>query len=711
MYVQLRRLCSGIAMLGIVLFVVSCVQEQPIAVNDNVPAQGSSGGGKKGVGNITATLFENFNSFATKGYNTMPNTQTVNGVTWTLDGTTIVANDPNDKKVGGICLRTRLGNSPSIKFTKASGGAGTIEIWAAAYGTDAAGTLTIKANGVTLAPTVPAGASLVKTTLSISNIPSGQVTFEITQSGGDRICIDDINVTDAVAQPPAGPSETEPINKDFWSNNDNFTNADIYTGWGNNASDEAVTQTWTGKLQGANAFISTEADVDFYLLPPILLQGLYVLELNVPATKDYDLELYRAYLDFSTGYWLQDGTAAVKTSTLSGNGVTEFIAYKNSFDQPSMNGGKSYRYFAKVRKKANTVIDNTVSETYTLRFRRTLNGKRYLFDASRRENASSADWQIDSDGTEPVPSWGAGGANTTQGKAQRIPTPSQLTIAVGGNTAETTWDGSLSAWAIELVKQGHSVETLPRGAAITFATTANPQDLQNYDAFIIPEPQETFSSAEITAIHQFVYYKGGGLFIAADHTNEGATVTDNPPTCAQHSDRDGNGTDSPRVLNQMTSVFGITFDLKEVAGKWLFGNNCVNANAAMESSKTLSTGTGSHYIYILQGKNGNQPVPGLSFYRGTTMTLSSPAQGLIYQPGAAIDNRTNVRAAYSTYGAGRIFAIGDSSPLQDATVGVNLAGDGTQITIPASFNSFTTDSHGNHSKNLLMNAALWVAKF
>lgn len=50
----------------------------------------------------------------------------------------------------------------------------------------------------------------------------------------------------------------------------------------------------------------------------------------------------------------------------------------------------------------------------------------------------------------------------------------------------------------------YSLDTLPAGNTITYGNTGNPLDLSNFDAFVLPEPNVRLSSAEKTAVMQFV---------------------------------------------------------------------------------------------------------------------------------------------------------------------------------------------------------------
>jgi hypothetical protein len=278
-------------------------------------------------------------------------------------------------------------------------------------------------------------------------------------------------------------------------------------------------------------------------------------------------------------------------------------------------------------------------------------GKKFLFDATKAETAGNADWVIDQDAS-----------------VQRIPTPLQSTITAA--TAATYWTGAISSWGIALVKAGHTVETLPSGTAISYGNTANPQDLANYNVFVVDEPNIRFTAAEKTAILNFVS-NGGGLFMISDHTI---------------SDRNNDGWDSPAIWNDLmtnngtvNNPFGFSIDLTNI------------------TQLTANVLTGNTTNPILHGSQGN--VTQLDFHNGANLTISTAAnasvQGLIWKTGAA-QNTTNLMAASSVYGTGRVFAVTDSSPMDDGTgaAGNNL------------FNGWTTFSH----IPLFMNASLWLAK-
>jgi hypothetical protein len=279
-------------------------------------------------------------------------------------------------------------------------------------------------------------------------------------------------------------------------------------------------------------------------------------------------------------------------------------------------------------------------------------GKKFLFDATKAETAGNADWVIDEDNSTP----------------QRIPTPAQSTVTA--STAETYWTGALSSWGIALVKAGNTVETLPSGTAITYGNASNPQDLTNYDVFVVDEPNILFTAAEKTAVLNFISH-GGGLFMISDHNG---------------SDRNNDGHDSPNIWNDLmtnngvaVNPFGFSIDLTDIS----------------ETSGNVLTGNTTNPI--LHGSQGN--VSQLQFNDGATVTINPSAngtvQGLIWQGGFAQGN-TNLMCASSTFGTGRVFVVTDSSPMDDGTGAPNN-------------NLFVSWNLFSHTQ-LFMNASLWLAK-
>ena len=293
-----------------------------------------------------------------------------------------------------------------------------------------------------------------------------------------------------------------------------------------------------------------------------------------------------------------------------------------------------------------------------------------LFDASSAQMAGNADWVIDAD-TRNIKT-GTGGIMTTGGNEsnpQRIPTPAQSGITA--SSAETFWAGGISNWGVDLAKRGYIIETLPYNGLITYGVSTNVQDLSNYKIFIIDEPNIRFTTAERTALLNFVA-NGGGLFMIADHTV---------------SDRNNDGWDSPAIFNDfmtnngsVSNPFGIKFDL---------------ANFSQTSTNILNSSTDP----ILHGVIGN--VTGLQYNNGTSMTINktanASAKGLIFKTGSSTTGTTNCIFAAANYGTGKVCGLGDSSPVDDGT------GDPNDVL----YSSYKTAVSGSHQK-LLMNAVIWM---
>ncbi|HRH59672.1 MAG TPA: T9SS type A sorting domain-containing protein [Chitinophagaceae bacterium] len=293
-----------------------------------------------------------------------------------------------------------------------------------------------------------------------------------------------------------------------------------------------------------------------------------------------------------------------------------------------------------------------------------------LFDAFKAETAGNADWIIDADANNiGYPNGKAVVGQGNESNAQKIPTPAQS--GINTNTPETYWKGGLSYWAIDCVKSGYTVETLPYNGKITYGDNSNTQDLKNYKVFVVCEPNIQFTSSEKIALLNFVK-DGGGLLIVGDHDN---------------SDRNNDGWDSPHIWNDFftsngtqNNPFGMSFDYKDII---------------QTSSNIASLPDDS----VLHGSYGN--VTQVEWSGGTTLTISptanSTVKGIIYTTGSS-HNNNNVMVAHCYYGKGKVVTVTDSSPCDDGT------GDDNDNL----YNGYTADANGNH-RILLMNAVIWLA--
>ncbi|MCD6579809.1 hypothetical protein J7L48_10075, partial [bacterium] len=234
-----------------------------------------------------------------------------------------------------------------------------------------------------------------------------------------------------------------------------------------------------------------------------------------------------------------------------------------------------------------------------------------LFDYTKDQRAGNADWVIDT--TYPIPS------------------PSNP-------SSETSWAGAISAWGYAMYLQGHTCHTLTSTYGITYGDGGNAYDLSNYDVFVVCEPQNQFTTAEKTAIINFVN-AGGGLFMVADHNA---------------SDRNSSGWDSPNIWNDFgtDSYFGMHFGVT--------GDS--NNNISYTSSKVSTDGADP----IIHGSNGD--VSSFAFHAGSTITMNTgnnaTVKGHIWY-----DSVDGTYAMYATaeYGSGRVCAVSDSSPADDGT--------------------------------------------
>ena len=310
-----------------------------------------------------------------------------------------------------------------------------------------------------------------------------------------------------------------------------------------------------------------------------------------------------------------------------------------------------------------------------------LSQTKILFDGSKHEMGGNADWVIDADTHDlAIPAWSAC-TNTNESNPQRFPNPDQSTVTSA--TPETYWVGAISAWAIELVKAGYFVETLPDTGSITFNDTGNAQDLSNYDVFIICEPQNLFTATEKSAILDFVS-AGGGLFMVADH---------------ETSDRDCDNYDAPAVFNDLTGA--TSGSNAPYFGIWFRVNGIEDSGSEDWFTEGIDNNVSSDPLDpIICGPFGSG-TGGLGFFGATSMDLSvsdnSTVKGHVWRLGQAHDY-SRVTFATATYGLGRVAAIGDSSP----------ADDGTGDTADSLYDGWDKAVGGVNNREIHLNATYWL---
>ncbi|MEU9991121.1 hydrolase [Streptomyces sp. NPDC048045] len=240
---------------------------------------------------------------------------------------------------------------------------------------------------------------------------------------------------------------------------------------------------------------------------------------------------------------------------------------------------------------------------------------RILFDNAHAETAGNADWIISTSQPDPL------GQDSSP-------------------SAETDWTGALSSWGVALQKTGgYSLKTLPSGSSLSYGGSSA-TDLSNFDTLVLPEPNTLFTTAEKTAIMNFVK-NGGGLFMISDHTG---------------ADRNNDGQDAVEILNDLmtnnsvdsTDPFGFSIDSLDVKSGY---------PAAISDSSDP----------VLHGSFGT--VTKSLIADGTTATLkpadNSAVKGLVYRSGYS--GNTGAFFLTSAFGSGRVAFWGDSSPIDDGT--------------------------------------------
>ncbi|GHK01299.1 hydrolase [Streptomyces sp. NPDC003753] len=240
---------------------------------------------------------------------------------------------------------------------------------------------------------------------------------------------------------------------------------------------------------------------------------------------------------------------------------------------------------------------------------------RVLFDNAHAETAGNADWIISTSQPDPL------GQDSTP-------------------SAETDWTGALSSWGVALQKTGnYSLKTLPSGSSLSYGGSSS-LDLKNFDTLVLPEPNTLFTSAEKTAIMNFVK-NGGGLFMISDHTG---------------ADRNNDGNDAVEILNDL-----MTNNSVDSTDPFGFSIDSLNITSGYPAAISDSTDP------VLHGSFGT--VTKSLIANGTTATLkpsdNSSVKGLLYRSGYS--GNTGAFFLTSSFGSGRVAFWGDSSPIDDGT--------------------------------------------
>ncbi len=239
--------------------------------------------------------------------------------------------------------------------------------------------------------------------------------------------------------------------------------------------------------------------------------------------------------------------------------------------------------------------------------------KRILFDNAHHQLAGGVDWIIDITGRHPWPSM-----------------PKD----------ESEWHGSLSSLALDLMKTGdYIVETLPADRTLTWKDDKNTQDLSQYHILVLPEPSSKITNDEANAVFNFVQ-NGGSLLMVANH--EGA-------------DRDGNGYDSVRALNEMLAAMpGAKSKEDNPFGFYVLPGAFSNNSKTKPAEGAEPT--------IIENRAGKIQSTGMYGAAGFQIVNAEMAKSFLTEI-----NSTESFALTAIVGKGRIVAIGDSAILGDGT--------------------------------------------
>jgi hypothetical protein len=654
---NLTKISSAVLLSVAVL--VSC-QKEDLAKSSQAAAQTMNAA--KGLTTVATETFES----GTKAAYTDGTVTLTTGV-WDFNDA-LLGNTTSDVKDGSQSARVRNSGILTTNFDY-TGGASTVTLKHAVYGSDASGTWqlwysTNAGSSYTEAgSTVTTSSSTLATATFTINV-SGNIRFQIrkTDGGSNRINFDDFAVTSytSTSNPTLTSLSPDSVNAGAATFTITATGTKFVSGATIDWNGVALTTTYksktklTASVPAADVATAGTASVTVVLPTGGVSSALsFLIKGKVITTPTLTALSPDSATAGGTAFTLTaTGTNFASGATINWNGTALTTTFVSATKLTASVPATDIATAGTASVTVTTTSGTTSALSFLIKSGTVISGKKFLFDASHAETAGNADWVIDEDNSTP----------------QRIPTPAQSTITA--STAETYWTGALSSWGIALVKTGNYVETLPSTGSITYGNASNAQDLSNYDVFVVDEPNTVFTAAEKTAILQFVQ-NGGGLCMISDHTQ---------------SDRNNDGWDSPAIWNDLmtnntvqNNPFGFSIDLTNI------------------SQQTTNVLTNSASNPILNGSQGK--VTEIEFDNGATITLqptvNSSVQGLIWETGDAQGN-TNVMAASSTFGAGRVFVETDSSPMDDGT---GAAGNTLYVGWP-------TLSH----TQLFMNASLWLAK-
>ena len=175
------------------------------------------------------------------------------------------------------------------------------------------------------------------------------------------------------------------------------------------------------------------------------------------------------------------------------------------------------------------------------------------------------------------------------------------------NNTGDAW--SLGGWRDTLVADGWQVDKFLTGPVTLSA-------LQAYDVFVTSMPRTAFTSAEITAIGNYVAGGGAALFIgefgnegsisASDASGDANVAGGEPLDGVEASDAEAQYQEPGQRLNALTSQFGVTLDLTNHSPETttnIIAAHPINAGNSSYSYLGASSVSGGQLVYLSPGYN------------------------------------------------------------------------------------------------------------
>jgi|GEM_PF-2691360 len=213
-------------------------------------------------------------------------------------------------------------------------------------------------------------------------------------------------------------------------------------------------------------------------------------------------------------------------------------------------------------------------------------------------------------------------------------------LQTAGN-ADWTISGGYSDFADAIRNLGYTVDQFGKDDSRSVYHDSDPDItydvLRKYKVYIVPEPNDPFTSKEQEAILKYIY-DGGTVFFIADHAG---------------ADRNRNGWDAVEIFNgwqkgvhdvKSTEIYNDDFVAK-LGFRFQFDNRWQSPITDIERNSDIG-----------------QNVSAIGAWGASSIVVLSPTITVIarYKDGAPY-------VVAGTYGAGAFVAIGDSSPFDDGT--------------------------------------------